>query len=763
MMLPLAVLATTLPFLSHGHAQDEVSPDANLEENQKPSLISTRVSSSPLPPLVTGIVPEENVSTNLGKDVVFYDNATFATICAYNDDSCASRCSWHHDACSRTWAAWSRTGLEKSMNSDAYTTQTQSFHEITQSLKVVDGYTYAMGPEITTESGTKTISFWHPQLEVVSTLIPQPPCKIPDFSCSQQPWCNTNACTVQGGTVELLFWPPTTIAQGLRGNKTTSAAAGPVTAIYKNTTLTSPSVYLEYKTAYALNGCSQTIGGSYPGAILALDPDDLFSIDARNDFFVVTTTIKDELHTTSFYQSQELNYDHLTGLPPGAAYQGMPICVASGCNIITPSLFHPQLVVPTQIREMDSAWATCDLDWRGSWDPPIALSGAASIAVPTSRTEPIFTEPASPKATINRPAKVTSSPVEFTAPPLPVSSEQEVSEKSSVAFVYSPVISSGEIEPTSTLRTSQSSTNADPASPSVSITTTVQVDARPKPQPGTKSNADYSADSNRPAEPIETAETRTTATEATQAGSAEQSTGLAVPDNTLVAGEDPVTSSVQSIVSEGHSAPSTNTGDNPASPPSHSPTNAYEVLSEALGTIADHSTKSFDISFSAISSQSTRSSSSSPSAYTPSLTYAPLPHAVLDFGSTTITAVHHSSNLIQLGDQTLSLQSSTAVVIDDHTLGVSSDAIVVNGTATATFSSSTPGTGAIESLPSIEASGSSQALPSVTTEPPADDGEGNVSSEDEGDDDISGAGRLPQVPTTLSCLFVVLLYVAFAR
>lgn len=358
-------------------------------------------------PQITGRPQQLNSTALPGAGMVLYDNTTFATSCAYNDTSCATECSWHYEACSRTWADWSRTGLKRSMNTAVYETETQPWYDGTQSVKTIDGYTYAMGPWTRTKTKTTVLTVYNPQLEIFSTLAPKPSCATPTFECTKQSWCNTNACTVQGGTVELLFWPSTSVVPGLN-----NSTAGPVTAIYKDTTLTSPSVYLEYKTAYALNGCSQKVGGSYPGAILALDPDDLYSINAKADYFIVTTTINHREHTTSFYEKDKVNYNDLTGLPPGSAYQQMPICIASGCGIITPSLFHPQLVVPTHIREMDPAWSTCDLDWRGSWDPPIALTGAKSMAGPTTPAEPMRTEPASPKSTIDGPARATASPDE---------------------------------------------------------------------------------------------------------------------------------------------------------------------------------------------------------------------------------------------------------------------------------------------------------------------------------------------------------------
>ncbi|TKA47384.1 hypothetical protein B0A55_13684, partial [Friedmanniomyces simplex] len=113
--------------------------------------------------------------------------------------------------------------------------------------------------------------------------------------------------------------------------------------------------------------------------LIPLNPKDLYTIQAAFDYFIVTTTIHQSLETTTFYPSAPMNYHDLTGLPPGAAYQAMPICVAEDCGIITPSRFHPQLVLPTQVRALDPAWRTCGLAWQGLWDPPVALQSAGVV------------------------------------------------------------------------------------------------------------------------------------------------------------------------------------------------------------------------------------------------------------------------------------------------------------------------------------------------------------------------------------------------
>jgi hypothetical protein len=493
--------------------------------------------------------------------------------------------------------------------------------------------------------------------------------------------------------------------------------------MYKNMTLTSPSVYLEYKTAYAINGCSQKVGGHYPGALLALDPDDLSSIDARFDYFIVTTTIAQQIQTTSFYQHRKMNYSHLTGLPNGEAYQGMPICVASGCGIITPSLFHPQLVVPTQIRGMDPAWKSCGLDWRGSWDPPIALSKADTIVAPTAPANPSSIPPASSRPVLDGPAKITTVPADPTHSSSATSSIESRSsdEPSSKAgdmqpsFTYSPVSpsSNGDDQP-------KPSENRDENSRSttvsvVQITTVVQIGQGSTTSsqtgvvvdgdPGGKSSnngiggsvtsafsttdtpeaegqqsfiqTDYEFP-NVPSEGLSTntpEQFRHTTTLAGQTIVARPDGGLEISDTVLSAGGEPITIS-SAVYSAAAGGALVIVGESPAIPTTHSPTNAYEVLSEALGTAASYETQSF---FGTASEATGPSLTSNNPVLGPGQTHTPLPGAVLDLGSTTLTATQYPSGTLQIGTQLLNSETSV-LVIDNHTLFTASNAIIFAGT-----------------------------------------------------------------------------------
>nr|OQO29184.1 hypothetical protein B0A51_09386 [Rachicladosporium sp. CCFEE 5018] len=317
-------------------------------------------------------------------------------------------CTSYSTACSRSWITWSTSGASISLNTKKQTTQTITWHSYTQNLSAISGYTYALGPDVAVTTSTILLTAAAPEDVTISTWAPTPTCSIPAWSCNSE--CNSKTCEVQGGTVELLFWP-TTIASSAQYTNASIVKAESATAVYKGMTLTSPSVYIEFKTAYALDGCSRTVGGTYPGAIIAVNPDELYSINAELDYLVSTVTISGQPEVTTFYQSRTMDYNDLTGLPPGEAYNDMPICVPVGCGIITPSLFHPQLVVPTQVRNLDSAWASCGLHWRGSWDPPIALQPGGMVDAVTTAIPAPYTATAMPESTGEQPAKETGATI----------------------------------------------------------------------------------------------------------------------------------------------------------------------------------------------------------------------------------------------------------------------------------------------------------------------------------------------------------------
>lgn len=120
--------------------------------------------------------------------------------------------------------------------------------------------------------------------------------------------------------------------------------------------------------------------------------------------------------------------------------------------------------------------------------------------------------------------------------------------------------------------------------------------------------------------------------------------------------------------------------ESPAIPNTQSATNAYEVLSEALGTAASHETQSL---FDTASKATTDGPSVAPTPTQPTL-----PEAVLDLGSTTITATQYPSGTLQVGSQFLDGETSM-IVIGSYTLSTAPDAIILHGT-TVSFTNPPP-------------------------------------------------------------------------
>ncbi|KAK6441686.1 hypothetical protein LTR95_002077 [Oleoguttula sp. CCFEE 5521] len=494
--------------------------------------------------------------------VVTYENATFTTACSYEDPACMQTCTSYSTACSRSWITWSKTGASISLNTNKQTTETITWHSYTQNLTAISGYTYALGPDVAVTSSTIILTAAAPEDITISTWAPTPTCSMPTWSCNSG--CNSRTCEVQGGTVELLFWPTATASTGQHTNASIAGAA-PATATYKGMVLTSPSVYIEFKTAYALDGCSQTVGGTYPGAIIAVNPDELYSINAELDYLVSTVTISEQPEATTYYQSRKVDYADLTGLPPGEAYNNMPMCVPVGCGVITPSFFHPQLVVPTQVRGLDPAWSSCGLDWRGSWDPPMVLHAAPSAAPVTSSREVEYTSTAVPQMGVSGPATQTAVPTTVSTGIAGVSTG-----------ITGPTALSEEHHSASTSGVSSTTVPMSVPSPLASFevgTTTAIAD----PDPSTASFS-IPAGSQRSSVASQLTETKPVAGETTSIafdGSVTTTNAIPLVGSPVSAESDTayIPVSVSTLVIGSTSSQPINTG---------SPTNAYEVLTAAL-------------------------------------------------------------------------------------------------------------------------------------------------------------------------------------
>ncbi|KAI7465172.1 hypothetical protein KC351_g15090 [Hortaea werneckii] len=208
-------------------------------------------------------------------------------------------------------------------------------------------------------------------------------------------------------------WNGTASATGHPGSVMTSAPTKPETAMYENITLTSPSVYISFHTAYANNECGSQVGKRYPGAILPLNPDELSSVYGL--YGTLYSTLSDPLFpvpvTSAYLKAASFNLADLNWPVPVSAYQNQPKFKLGGeiFSVVFDD-YRPVLAVPPQIREMDPAWKTCELDWEGLYDPPKALQPASTMAGVTTRTggEVEHTDPPSPSSGPKAPASRTT-------------------------------------------------------------------------------------------------------------------------------------------------------------------------------------------------------------------------------------------------------------------------------------------------------------------------------------------------------------------
>jgi hypothetical protein len=739
--------------------------------------------------------PRIDATSTLPLGYGVYENTTFATSCAWNDPACYAKCTAMVTACGSKWFMWTSRNsfLDMTVSPTSLSTTMITSQSYTYSPSVVLGRTFRYASPIGKPYKTVTSVYTQNSVEqIVTRWTEAPPTCTPSawMKCTKGPDCR--ACTVQGGTVDVLFWPPAsetasneTIGFSRRNVNNGSLvthydiAQPVVTAMFGTHTLTSPSVYVSFQTAYALNDCGQTVGKARPGALLPMDPQSLSTMLAGYDYFEVTSGGTQ----SRFYASAPFNYNDFTGPVPVSVYTQQPSCLAQGCYTIY-SDYRPQLVLPPQIRSMDPAWENCALDWRGSWDPPIALHKADAIAVPTMPVEVTFTEPASPKSTVSAPAAMTSAPVELGHPSgaslttiqSHVSSSTSARE-SGPLFTYLPLSPSDDSQTESGVAVSQRPSEGGSAPQIIQTTKVIQIDPKLDPSdivasqastldlshelstsksdnPAHSTQQSINPSSNPAPQATETnGDTHLTINTAYLSISKAPNNGLALAHTTLTAGGEALTlkSVIYSALSGDDLLVISNT---PAAAVStHSPTNAYEVLSEALGSAEGSQTLSsgggnWD------GKTSSTISLGDPTSEQP--TRAPLPEAILDFTSTTLTVTLHASSILQIGTQFLSGKES-AITVGSHTLSTASNGIILDGiTATFTQQSSVPTRGivqggtlgvsradssiptSLQTLPGVQESRSTEVrLPSVTTEPTLGSGGAEAAPSDGGADENS--------------------------
>ncbi|KAI7387627.1 hypothetical protein KC336_g17501, partial [Hortaea werneckii] len=167
----------------------------------------------------------------------------------------------------------------------------------------------------------------------------------------------------------------------------------PVIAVVDNTTLTSPTVYISYAKLYASNSCSG-IGRTIRNTIIPLSSSAELSSLA---YHVIDDNIGFRpghwVGGSWKYVTKPFNYNDLQEPIPESIYNQMPACQVRSHAWVTAGVggnftcsphvaYAPLIAIPTQVFDIDPAWASCTGWYGGLYDPPKALQGATAIATP---------------------------------------------------------------------------------------------------------------------------------------------------------------------------------------------------------------------------------------------------------------------------------------------------------------------------------------------------------------------------------------------
>ncbi|KAK4890462.1 hypothetical protein LTR27_010869 [Elasticomyces elasticus] len=220
----------------------------------------------------------------------------------------------------------------------------------------------------------------------------------PTPACPVRLWTTVDCgqCTINGGEVELLWWPPVKTAQNASLASITTAAIQVIGGV----TYTSPSVYISIASLFASDACS-LVGTSRVGTVLALRAEEVSTLYGwANPASGVPIPMNplDPFYETPFgffalEGARQLNFSDLLSAPPLSLYEDQPKCTG-WCQTVYPS-YNPYIAVPSIVRALDPAWLSCGLGVQGLYDPPKMLTPAAVLAGPTTPAS-LIVEPTTP-------------------------------------------------------------------------------------------------------------------------------------------------------------------------------------------------------------------------------------------------------------------------------------------------------------------------------------------------------------------------------
>ena len=309
------------------------------------------------------------------------------------------------------------------------------------------------------------------------------------------------SCAITGGTVQLIYWQQAkSTSTSDVGQSSVPKSNEVVVATTLGTVFTSPTVYISLADVHAADSCS-SVGSTHGNTILPLtNTKGLSSVwaDWRHgistalfNFTDLVTPIPTSIYTrqpwcamwSSSMWAQDLNFGDCNGTITD--YTCYPACPRT-------EPYNPILVLPSGLlNPIEPAWASCTLDIRGVYDPPIYLTPYASAAQPTPAPLSWSTDPQSQAPTTESVPKI-QTPMQtstlLSATPIPSSASLDPSnvQSSPMSAIASVVMSafhqpfSLQSQPDSKglatmdphlLKTVEPSTLVDPSSAAQSIMT----------------------------------------------------------------------------------------------------------------------------------------------------------------------------------------------------------------------------------------------------------------------------------------------------
>ncbi|KAI7213331.1 hypothetical protein KC333_g6634 [Hortaea werneckii] len=239
--------------------------------------------------------------------------------------------------------------------STVLTSEFYSSHDLTTAITVKQAYAVngTASAYTTIPAETKTFTTRVDYLSAPYTE-PRPTC-----SPSSTTQCifskDCSKCTISGGTVQLLYFPVSRTSATASVSSFVSGSKGKATG---------------------QAGWNRTASATKdPEGVMTSAPSTL-----SDPLFPVPVT-------SAYLKAASFNLADLNWPVPVSAYQNQPKFKLGGeiFSVVFDD-YRPVLAVPPQIREMDPAWKTCELDWEGLYDPPKALQPARTMAGVTTPT-----------------------------------------------------------------------------------------------------------------------------------------------------------------------------------------------------------------------------------------------------------------------------------------------------------------------------------------------------------------------------------------